>query len=296
MWLILLAAVGVGTVALWLLASYAVAYRLTRRPQPPRPEPAPALAWGTPESLRLRTRDGEEVGAWFIDGRPDRPPVLLLHGNGACRTTCLPQAELAASAGHPVLLVSLRAHGDSTGELNDFGYGARHDVAAAVGWLGGRCPGRPVVIWGRSLGSAAAVFAAEELGGRAGGYLLECPYRDLRTAVRNRTREYLPSVLDAVAFAGLDVVAPLVLPDAQKISPAEAIPKVPPSARVLILAGDADRRARPEEARELAERSGGRAELVVIPGGDHLRLAEADPEAYRAVVLGFLERCRQPAR
>ena len=92
------------------------------------------------------------------------------------------------------------------------------------------------------------------------------------------------------------VVAPLVLADAAKISPVEAISKVPPSARVLILAGDADRRARPAEARSLYEKSGGQPELVLIPGGDHLRLAEADGGTYRRTVLGFLARCSQPEK
>lgn len=290
-----LLALGVLAVALWLAVSYAAVHQLTRRHAPPRPEPAPAVAWGPITPYRIGTDDGQELGAWFVEGRPNRPTVLLLHGNGGCRSACLAEAELAAKEGCPVLMVSLRAHGDSTGEVNDFGYSARHDVAAAVGWLAERHPGRPAVVWGRSLG-AAAVFAAAELGDRAGGYVLECPYRDLRTATRNRTRLYLPPGLDYVAYTGLSVVAPLVLPDVDEVSPLRAAARMPPSARVLVLAGGADRRARPEEARAIAEEMGGRAELVVIEGGDHLRLSEADPAGYRSAVLGFLDKCRPAGR
>ena len=53
-------------VSIWLGASYAVAYRLTQRASPPHEEPLPRLAWGTAESHRLATRDGEELGAWFL--------------------------------------------------------------------------------------------------------------------------------------------------------------------------------------------------------------------------------------
>jgi pimeloyl-ACP methyl ester carboxylesterase len=276
--------VGVG---LWLLASYLVVYRLTRRAHPVRPEAVPAVAWGTLRPLRLTTADGQDLGAWFVPGHPDRPPVLLLHGNGGTRGSCLDQAELVAAAGHPVLLVTLRAHGDSTGEVNDLGYSARHDVTATVGWLEAKHPGRPVV-WGQSMGAAAALFAARDLGPRAGGYVLECPYQDLRTAVRNRLRLRLPPVADRVAYAGLALTAPLVLPGADAISPLDAAAGVPPGTPVLVLAGGADRRATPGEARAIADRIGPNAELVVIEGGDHLTLHRADPGRYRAVVLGFL--------
>ncbi|MBN9121561.1 MAG: alpha/beta fold hydrolase [Planctomycetes bacterium] len=279
------------TVLVWLVTSFAVTSKLTRRAKPVAPEPTPTVPWGAAESLRLRTSDGHELGAWFFAGRAERPVVVLLHGNGESRTACLPQAELLASAGYSVLAVTLRAHGDSTGDRNDFGSSARRDVVAAVGWLDAHRPGAPVVIWGRSLGSAAALFAARDLGTRVRGYVLECPFRDLRTAVRNRLRVYLPPVLDVVAFAGMRVTAPLVLPDFASTSPLEAAAEMPPEPRVLALTGTADRRATPEEARAISDRLGPRAELVVIEGGDHLQLNTPDPDRYRALILSFLEKC-----
>jgi pimeloyl-ACP methyl ester carboxylesterase len=283
-------------VLLWLAGSYAVAYRLTHRAAPRYREPVPSVTWGKLEELRLATRDGEELGAWFIAGGAEQPPVLLLHGNGRNRGGCLAQAELLANAGHPVLLVTLRAHGDSSGERNDIGYGARADVVAAVAWLGERCPARPAVVWGQSLGSAAAVFAAEELGARVAGYILECPYQDLRTAVWNRMRFYLPPLLDRVGYAGLLTVAPLVLPELDRISPVQASAGIPPTASVLLLAGGADRRALPAEAEALRQAIGSSAELVVIAGADHGELLRADPPGYRATVLNFLAKCGPASR
>jgi alpha-beta hydrolase superfamily lysophospholipase len=282
-------AAGLG-VAAWLLLSYAAAYYLTRRPRAVHPEPPPAIAWGTAEAVRLATRDGHQIGGWFIPGRPDRPTVLLMHGNGGNRSDCLKAGEMVASVGCSALLLSARAHGDSSGEVNDFGYSARHDVAAGVEWLHRRSPGKPVVVWGKSLGSAAALFAAADLGERVSGYILECPYRDLYTALRNRTRLYLPAGVEAVVYTGMATVTPLVLTHANAISPLEAAGAVPGTARVLILAGGADTRARPEEAEAIAERLGGRAELVTFEGADHMGLERADPVRYREAVLGLLGR------
>ena len=52
------------------------------------------------------------------------------------------------------------------------------------------------------MGSAAAVFAAGELGHRVHGYILESPYQDLKVAVWNRVNVALPPVLSHAAYAG----------------------------------------------------------------------------------------------
>ena len=234
---------------LWLLASLAVAYRLTRRPQPPFPEPLPAADWGKFEPHRLKTSDGQEIGAWLVVGARDAPSILLIHGIGASRSACLSRAKMLATQGYSVLMISLRAHGDSTGDFNDMGYSARHDVVAAVEFLERRRPGKPIIVHGLSMGGAAAVFASGELAHRVQGYILESPYRNLKVAVRHRTENALPPLLDRIAYLGLLVVSPLVLPDLEKTSPVEAISGIPPDVPVLILAGSEDPVARPDEAR-----------------------------------------------
>lgn len=274
--------------ALWLGISLAVGYRLTRRKAPMFAEPVPAVAWARLEPVRLTTRDGFGIGAWFAPGQVDRPVVLLLHGNKGCRRQSLDRAELFARDGSGVLLITFRAHGDSTGAVNDIGYSARHDVIAAVEYLERRCPGRPVVVHGVSLGAAAATFAAADLADRVGGYVLESPYRDLLTAVRNRTRANLPPVLDAIAYAGLRLVAPAILPEIQKIAPVEAIGRIPTSVPVLILAGGSDVLARPEEARALLERVRDHARLEVFERATHHDLPQVEAARYRRTLRAFV--------
>lgn len=280
--------VSLGFAAGWLGSSFAVAYRFTHRLEARADEPTPAVSWGALQALRLQTRDGEDLGAWFVEGRPSRPAVLLLHENWKNRGSRLDQAKMLAGADCSVLLITLRAHGDSTGELNDFGYSARADVVAAVAWLEKKCPRRPLILWGGSLGAAAALFAAAELGQRVNGYILECPYRDLDTAVRNRTRRYLPPVLEWIAYHGLLAVAPAVLPDWHKISPLEAADGIPARVPVLILAGAADTRALPEEARAMQQRLGERSRLVFFDGCEHMQLRDGDPERYEREILRFV--------
>ena len=238
---------------LWLLASLAVAYRLSRRSQPPFPEPVPAVDWGKFESHRLKTIDGQQIGAWLAVGAGDAPSVLLIHGIGASRSACLSRAKMLAAQGCSVLMISLRAHGDSTGDFNDMGYSARHDIVAAVEFLERRRPEKPIIIHGLSMGAAAAVFASGELAHRVKGYMLESPYRDLKVAVRNRTANALPPLLDRIAYLGLLAVSPLVFPDLESTSPVKAISGIPIDVPVLILAGGEDPVARPDEAQAIFE-------------------------------------------
>ena len=280
----------------WLLTSSAVAYRLTRRHRPRFDEPAPRLAWGELESHRIKMSDREEIGAWFVDGRDEAPSVLLLHGNNGSRRNSLSRAELFASQGYAVLMISLRAHGDSTGNYHDIGFGARQDVLAAVEFLEVRRAGRSVIIAGNSMGAAAAVFAAGVLGHRVQGYILESPYQDLKTAVWNRTEVNLPPVLSHAAYAGLRVVGPLFISHLEEISPIKAVAGIPNDVPVLILAGDADRLAHPEEAQALYGEVATHGRLVLFPGAGHGDLFGAAPDLYARTVLEFCRGISKPAQ
>jgi alpha-beta hydrolase superfamily lysophospholipase len=270
-----------------LLVSTIVAFRLTRRPRARFNEPGPRVAWATIEEHRLRAVDGEEIGAWYVEGKPELPTVLLLHGNKGSRWNSLRRAEFLAAAGYSVLMISLRAHGDSTGEYNDLGYSARHDVVAAVEFLERARPSQPIVVLGVSLGSAASVFASAELGERVRGYILESPYQDLKTAVWNRTVTYLPPVLAQVAYAGLRSVGPVFLPHLDQISPQRAIRQIPPRVPVLIIAGEADTLARADEAKALQAQVASHGQLQLFPGADHNNLFSTAPDRYKELVLRF---------
>ena len=127
---------------------------------------------------------------------------------------------------------------------------------------------------------------------RISGYVLECPYQDLRTAVRNRTRVRLPWPADRVAYAGLSLPAPLVLEDVDRISPLDAAVGIPENVPVLLLAGGNDLLATPAEAFAIAQRIGPRAEVVVFAGARHLDLHRSDPARYREIGCRFLASCR----
>lgn len=276
------------SLTLWLGGALLAASLLTGRRSPPFDEDPPTDRWPGARTIRFETSDGEEIGAWYVPGREAEVAVLLLHGNGGSRQLMLGRGELYLEDGACLLAPSLRAHGDSTGERNDFGFSARHDVIAAVGELERRCPGRPVVIQGFSLGAAAATFASVSLGERVSGYVLEAPYRDLHHAVRARTTAYLPPILDQVAYSGLLIASRIVLPHADDISPERAISGVPEGVPVLIMAGGADLRAPPDDARALLVPVREHGRLEVFENAGHESLFDSDRERYRELIRSLV--------
>jgi uncharacterized protein len=195
-------------------------------------------------------------------------------------------------------MVTLRAHGDSTGAYNDAGYSARHDVTAAVTWLRAQAAARPLVVWGQSIGGVAAVLAAAANRDSVDGYILECVYQDLATAVRNRLDIYLPNWCAAVAYSGMRLVAPFSVPYFADTSPVNAAPNIPADVPVLLLAGGRDDRAHVRESEAIASRIPGETQVVIIPAGGHLDLLVTDPQAYFAAVETLLDRVAalSPAR
>ena len=283
---------GIWLLALWLLSSFVVAYALTRRRGPQSDEPLVEVAWGTLQDVRVSTADGENLGAWWLAGKDDQPIVILLHGLGARRSWSLEPAAFFSEQHCGLLLLTLRGHGDSTGDTVDFGYSSRHDLVAAVDWIEKHHPGRPIVVWGTSLGAATGLFAAGELGPRVAGYWLECAFQDLPTATRNRTRLWLPAGIEWIAYQGLNLMAPLVLPELDQIAPAKAAAEFPKGVSATVAAGALDPLAPPCESCAIAERIGPAAKFVIFEKGPHSTLHRAEPDRYRAEIADLLDRVR----
>ncbi|MFT3880568.1 MAG: alpha/beta fold hydrolase [Gemmatales bacterium] len=271
----------VALIVLWAVLSFAIArYSVVRR-SPPYLEKLPEADQKVFTEHRLITDDGQTIGSWYAEGLPGCPVVVLVHGNQNDRSQCLPYARLFNELGCGTLLITMRTHGDSSGTVNDFGYGARQDVIAAVKFLRQRAAGRPILLFGISAGATAVSFAARELGNQVVGVVMEEPFLNIMTAVDRRTKLMLPWGLSHIAYAGLYAAARIVLPHFPMISPVNAVTGIPQSVPIWILAGGKDTKALPEEAQAIYQKASSHADLVVFPEATHESLLEHDPARYR---------------
>jgi hypothetical protein len=146
------------------------------------------------------------------------------------------------------------------------------------------------------MGAAAAIFAAKELQGEVAGYFFEQPYKDLTSAVWSRLHHHVPPGLDLMAYLGLRLWAPVVLPvSPDEISPLDWIADIPESVPIVIITGSADRHALLEDVKLLYNRVRSHAKLVVFPGAVHEALDRKNPQLYRSSLFELLGE-RQPMR
>ena len=133
---------------------------------PPRklPVSTPARVGLAYSDVVLQTRDGLRLAAWSVPGpRPDA--LILIHGIGNNRDDLLPVARDLRARGYNLLLLELRAHGQSEGDTSTLGVHEVEDVRAALNFLKQQ-PGvdpRRIGVWGMSLGSSVAIMSAAAL-------------------------------------------------------------------------------------------------------------------------------------
>lgn len=167
-WLLIIAVVGyAGLLALMYVFQRALIYF----PDAKRTSPAAA---GLPQAqeIQFTSADGETLIAWAVAPREGKPVVLYFHGNAGALNLRAERFRKLIADGTGLLAVSYRGYGGSTGKPSEIGL--VRDAHAAYDDASTRWPGRRLVPWGESLGTAVAVALAAER--RVAGLILDAPF------------------------------------------------------------------------------------------------------------------------
>ena len=125
------------------------------------------------QDIRITTKDGETLQAWYEPPQKAQPVILFFHGKGDALTMGKWRYTRMHKAGVGYLALSYRGYGGSTGGSTETGL--LTDGLAAYDWL--RAQGftdQQIVIHGHSLGSGVATYVATQRPARA--LLLEAPF------------------------------------------------------------------------------------------------------------------------
>ena len=155
--------------------------------------------WATPASVGLgyehvevSSTDGIRLRSWWVPAEGSSKAVVLVPGWGGYKfEDHLLQTLLAYhDAGYGVLMLDLRAQGESEGTRRTLGYREVRDVRGALAWLRrrGYAPDR-IVLHGWSMGAATVLRAAPGTGVSA--VVEEAGYGDLPLLLRGKLPEFV---------------------------------------------------------------------------------------------------------
>jgi alpha-beta hydrolase superfamily lysophospholipase len=271
---------------------------------------APAGRFGlSPQTVSFTSSDGIPLKAWWEQPWSVVVPkgtVILIHGAQMNKTGMAYIAGRLLPRGFSVLVLDLRAHGESGGEYTTFGYKEALDVEAAIRWVEARNPGGKIALLGYSSGSVAALLAAARHP-EITAIVADSAYIDSREVLR-RENQFLqhPPPNAKVPWTHRLRLWVFTTPGFSWLSSGifrlrTGVPFDPPEANVLqavgrirnadvlfmVAAGD------PVIPRDVTQRlfrgtATPRKQLVITPGAYHSAMA-GDPRGYMSTVTSFLD-------
>ncbi|MGD9329773.1 MAG: alpha/beta hydrolase [Desulfobacterales bacterium] len=162
----------------YALLTLALTYLVQKYPRNPVVDPPD---WGSREDLRLKTAQGGTIEVWrVVPEGPSCGTLLFMHGWGRNRDRMVGRARIFARFGLTTVMLSARDHGDSSPSpmMNIMKFA--EDIETVLDWLK-----EPVLLYGHSAGSGAALIAAVRNPGRIKLLFLEAAFADTREALRH---------------------------------------------------------------------------------------------------------------
>lgn len=253
------------------------------------------------QAADFRAKDGVDIKGWYLPATSETAgaplqgrsgsaagTIIYCHGVNRTRIEMLPMALFGHSLGYDGLLFDFRHEGASGGAISTIGYQERLDVEGAVRYaLDQQHASQPVILWGVSMGAAAALMAAAETSDVA-AVISDSSFLSFADTVRHHWRLYVggpafPITNEVIAWVGWRGHFRPSNFDLRR-----AVERINPRP-ILFVAVEDDKRMPPEIARTLygLATSPDRM-LVVVPGNRHGEGFRSGHEQYEQAVKEFL--------
>lgn len=229
---------------------------------------------------------GLGIEAWSIDVPDGRGTVILFHGHTSSKSAMLPEAQQMVALGYNAFLVDFHGAGGSMGRETSLGLYEAQDVSAAYHYVERLHPGRPVVLYGMSMGAVAVLRAVAQDGLAPAALILQAPFGRLAAAARHHLNK-----------AGLPAfpIAPLLLfwggvqldADLFAHNPVDYAAHV--DRPTLLLIGQNDPYVSEAEANAIIQKLKGPRALSVCEGVGHDSCFTAAPLSWTDTVSRFLK-------
>ena len=139
------------------------------------------------DTVRLKTRNNLDIEAWYCPLDSSKGTVILFHGILSNRSYLLREAAEFRKSGFNVMLVDLRAHGNSGGNTSTIGFLESEEVQLAYNYAINRF-NKKIFLYGVSMGAVIITKAIYDYGMKPDGVILEMPFASLHDHMKARAR------------------------------------------------------------------------------------------------------------
>ncbi|MFC1820561.1 alpha/beta hydrolase [Thermodesulfobacteriota bacterium] len=233
--------------------------------------------------MTFKTQDNLKIRGWYATSPFGRRLLIIIHGFDLTHKDMINRSLGVYPEVADICLIDLRNHGLSESSSTTFGYREALDVEAVTKYFSAKYD--EIIIWGSSMGAAAAVRAAR-LGASVDMLILEGLYDDLSNAIAIQAKHYfiprIPFVLIGLFFyqhiSGVDLK---VMNMCENLKTIDKIP-------VLLIHSRADQEVPMSSFNSLKESLGNNGKAFILERGGHVSIYEENLIKYRNRVMEFI--------
>ena len=239
-----------------------------------------------PEEVRIQAKDGIPLYGRYFD-RKAAVTAVLFHGfHATAERNCGLQALYFYEQGYNVLLVDMRAHGESGGRFTSFGLLEQEDVLL---WCdeARKMPGvEALIVYGVSMGASSLGFASDRFPAEVRAMVFDCGYTSPKDAfLPILKRKHLPYFL---MMPVMRLMIRLMLSVDMYEDARETLKKAKTPA--LFIRGEIDTTVDPALVKAAYEACGAEKELLTVPGAEHTLSFLVDGDSVKAAIGRLLEK------
>jgi pimeloyl-ACP methyl ester carboxylesterase len=197
--------------------------------------------------------DGAVLNALHFEQKDARGLIFFLHGNAGNLVDWVTDLEFYRQANYDLFIFDYRGYGKSTGTLKSQAQ-AESDVRIAWDFIAPRYADKPVVIYGRSIGSALATELAVQVNPAL--LVLVSPFTSMIDMAKQRY-PFAPSWLLRYPFKTDEIIENV-------------------ASKVLLIHGDKDNFIPITHSQSLQQRTQSPSTLLVINGANHSNIHNFD--------------------
>ena len=241
------------------------------------------VVWTTTDGLRLKG------WATFPPDGAGKPVVVFLHGIGNSKETWTDEAKKFYERGMACIAFDGRAHGESEGEYCTFGFLEKKDVAVVADWAETHFPGRPIGVYGNSLGGAVALQALEFDPDLDFG-IVTSTFADLESVVEDYQERYFMGYRnERLAHAALAEAAIIADFDPMQVKPAESAKHI--HQPIFYAHGTQDKNIDVEYGKRIFKNLASEdKKLYLVEGATHYDVWRRGGAGFEAALMNFLEK------